>query len=274
MLRHLQAGVIDLHHFLVRNKNLGNRFYIGINILFEQVLLNRNNPAQSRFVFFERFHPLHQAVVLTPHSEGKNILSGTKFLQTSGPILDYIRRISHKIIVAASVHIPFGGGIASQGLTVGTSYQNAVFTGHLGIAFDLIKGPGTFVHGRPNGIGAQTQQKLKDLFVSLRTDHSFALLRSQSLRSPGHQPPIFVVDKYTPIFHGGLLFYSFQREFKRFKFFRAGIGKIMPGRHPDHPRKFQYSISQPPGLTAAHDQLRFPAAFAQTDSKGFSSPAV
>ena len=157
---------------------------------------------------------------------------------------------------------------------MGTTNQNAVFAGHLGIAFDLIKGQGTFVHGRPDGVGAQTQQKLKDLFVGLRANHSFAALRSQGLRSPGHQSPIFVVDKNAPELHGGLLFNLLRWKFKGFEFLRTSICKIMPGRHPNHPRKFQNAIGQPPRLTAANNQLLFSAAFAQADFKGFPSPAV
>jgi len=126
--------------------------------------------------------------------------------------------------------------VAQHGFDVRGAHDDRIVVSHLLVLLIAIKrnGPAvTIVHGRPEMVGFEPQQQLKNFCVSPWTE-SMPLFRCKVFHSPRTESPHLVVDEDAAIFNCRRTdSQALWRDVERLAMQRRHIGPPIPGRHPD-----------------------------------------
>ena len=253
---YLQPRMINIEHFLIRNKDLRHLCYVFIHVLFEQAALVNKYPVQDGFLFFYRLGSLHLSIVNATHTQRVKYLLSGNFFHTIFPKLINGRTVIHVIVCSFSTYFPFSGSIARHWFAVGSSHKDAILFRCFPIALRQKERQGTLMHSRPVGIGPQTKQQLKNTFVGTRPDFSFHIRRFVSLVTPRHQSPIFIINKDAPILHRRRLQLSkLARKAECLFLLRSHIRPPFPRGNAQQTGYFKYAVGCTVTVAAGYYQL-------------------
>lgn len=139
---------------------------------------------------------------------------------------------------------------------MGRAQHDAILVGHGPVALHLEERHRALVHRRPNGIGTQAQQQFKYLLIRARPDASRLCRRFEVGRTPGIQPPVFIIEENTTELDvGTLLNHQSVGQPHLVAPLRTDIGPPGPGRHADQPRQFQHPIGSAARIAAGHHPI-------------------
>ena len=162
------------------------------------------------------------------------------------PVAEHTLSVGEEVVVAQAFLVPFAHVVAQHRLAVARSHVHLKPACHFLAALLLEERCGAFVHGGPDGIGAQTQQQFEHLLVGLG---------SNVATRPGAQTPVLVVQEDTAILHRWLL-QGGERvgRFQSLALLRHHVAPPCPGRDACHAREFQDAVGRGASFVAHHHE--------------------
>ena len=132
-------------------------------------------------------------------------------------------------------------------------HDNGECIGYQFILRNPVKCRGYRMHGWSQVVSFQTQQQLANLRVGTGTYITTFFLKGFSC--PGLQPPVFIIQENTSIFHRRSFRVSGRSiNIQCFMLFYWNIGPPIPRRHPYHLGDGKQTISSSPPITPGYDQ--------------------
>ena len=254
IVRHLQAPLIELQYLFIWHEHLhllGRIAYIGP----KKFLLVVNDLLQALKLLLFRLIAFHRTVVDAAHTDGEYIvLRPLHGLKPLNPIpLDGLA-IGAVVKGAPLFYIPLADIIPQQRFTMGGAYDDATAVGHRLRPRRLEEGHRPLMHGRPDGIGTQSQKEFEYLTIGLGADLTFRP-RLKGL-APWAQAPVLIVQENATIRHTGLLLGGIVAVDGQTGFpFRHHIAPPYPRRYPGYPRELQQAVGHSPTVVAFNDNL-------------------
>ena len=239
LVGNFQAGIIDVKHLFIGDKDLGYRRYIFVYILGYQPALVFKHAVQHGFLLSHRLHTCFPKII------------------------DFFAVI-HIVIGSFAPTAPFTGGITHHRFTVRTSYENTIVGSSLPVSFCQEERQCTLMHGWPHSVCPQAQHQFKYSAVRARSYMVFVFMRFIGLVAPRQQSPIFIVQEDTPIRNCRCLLIPITcRQIEGLTLDRCSICPPFPGRHTQHARKFQHAIGCSTLVTSCHQQATVGQHFQQ-----------
>ena len=156
VVRHPQAALINLQHFLVRDEDLRHLLHILAVILPYEFPLVVDDLLQAIQFLLRCLHALHRAVVNASHADGKEFLRPLHLLQTLCPVSLYCIAVGDIVVCSALLYVPFCHIIAQERFTMACAYQNAKGVGHFLVSLYRKEARADIMHSRPDDVGTQS----------------------------------------------------------------------------------------------------------------------
>ena len=252
---HLQSGVVGVEHLLIRYEGLRNGRRVTDRVGKELSLVGYYLRESAHLVGCCRV-AVDALVVHTAHSERVDGVISPALSHSVSPVFLHHRLVGGIVEVAVAVSpvaVPLPKVVAQHLLAVARTEHYVVAACHGQIVLVCPERLRLMVHGRPQGIGSETEQQFHHLGIGLRTHVSVVGL--EVVLCPHPYAPVFVVDEYAPVFHGRL---AHQRpvtaHMESLSFLRSHVSPPYEGRHSCQTRYLEQSVCRAARRAAEHHE--------------------
>ena len=149
VVRHLQACLIYILHFLVGDEHLRHVVDAARHVFGEQRALILEHLLQHLFLFLNGRGAVHGSIVQTAHSQRVNHGLAGGLLHALFPEGKHVILVVYIVVLSHSTHAPLAIGVAAHRLAMTGSDEDAVLGGQLTEAFGQEEGLCDLVHRRP-----------------------------------------------------------------------------------------------------------------------------